>query len=48
VSQLAGFLVLNAANRHFGGVSGDVVGASNEVGRLVALLFFGGFGWMLL
>jgi adenosylcobinamide-GDP ribazoletransferase len=48
VSQLAGLLVLNTANRHFGGVSGDVVGASNEIGRLAALLFIGGLGWMLL
>ncbi len=48
VSQLAGLLVLNTANRHFGGVSGDVVGASNEIGRLAALLFIGGMGWMLL
>ncbi len=45
VSQLAGLLVLNTANRHFGGVSGDVVGASNEVGRL-ASLFFIGAAWM--
>jgi adenosylcobinamide-GDP ribazoletransferase len=48
VSQLAGLLVLNTANRHFGGVSGDVVGASNEIGRLAALLYIGGMGWMLL
>jgi adenosylcobinamide-GDP ribazoletransferase len=48
VSQLAGLLVLNTANRHFGGVSGDVVGASNEIGRLAALLYIGGSGWMLL
>jgi adenosylcobinamide-GDP ribazoletransferase len=46
ISQLAGLLVLNTANRHFGGVSGDIVGASNEVGRLAALLFFGGLIWM--
>lgn len=45
-SQAAGFLVLNTANRHFGGVSGDVVGASNEIGRLAALLFLGGLAWM--
>lgn len=46
ISQLAGLLVLNTANRHFGGVSGDVVGASNEIGRLAALLSIGGFVWM--
>jgi adenosylcobinamide-GDP ribazoletransferase len=48
ISQLAGLLVLNTANRHFGGVSGDVVGASNEIARLAALLYIGGMGWMLL
>ena len=48
VSQLAGLLVLNTANRHFGGVSGDIVGASNEVGRLAALMFLGGAAWMYL
>jgi len=48
ISQLAGFLVLNTANRHFGGVSGDVLGASNEIGRLSALLFTGGLLWMQL
>jgi len=48
VSQFAGLLVLNTANRHFGGVSGDVVGASNEVGRLAALMFLGGVAWMRL
>jgi len=48
VAQLAGLLVLNTANRHFGGVSGDVVGAANEIGRLAALLFIGGLSWMQL
>ena len=47
-SQFAGLLVLNTANRHFGGVSGDIVGASNEAGRLAALLFTGGYAWMRL
>lgn len=46
VSQLSGLLVLHTANRHFGGVSGDVVGASNEIGRLAALLYIGGAAWM--
>jgi adenosylcobinamide-GDP ribazoletransferase len=48
ISQLAGLLVLNTANRHFGGVSGDIVGAANEIGRLAALLYLGCAGWMLL
>lgn len=46
VSQSAGLLVLNTANRHFGGVSGDIVGASNEIGRMAALMFIGGYVWM--
>lgn len=48
ISQLAGLLVLNTANSHFGGVSGDVIGAANEIGRLSVLLYIGGLGWMLL
>lgn len=48
VSQLGGLIVLNTANRNFGGASGDVVGASNEIGRIFALLTFGGIAWMLL
>ncbi len=48
ISQFAGLLVLNTANRHFGGVSGDIVGASNEIGRLSALTFIGGSVWMQL
>lgn len=47
VSQLAALLVLHNANRHFGGVSGDVIGAANEIGRLAALLYTGGLAWTL-
>jgi adenosylcobinamide-GDP ribazoletransferase len=46
ISQLAALLVLYTANRHFAGVSGDVVGASNEIGRLAALFFIAGAAWM--
>ncbi|MGI0094799.1 MAG: adenosylcobinamide-GDP ribazoletransferase [Nitrosotalea sp.] len=34
------FLLLVIANRSFGGISGDVFGASNELVRLVSLLIF--------
>src|SRR5579875_1193158 len=34
------FLLLAVSNRSFGGVSGDVFGASNELVRLVSLLIF--------
>jgi cobalamin synthase len=27
-------------------VSGDIVGASNEIGRLATLMFIGGYVWM--
>ncbi|MCE8423377.1 MAG: adenosylcobinamide-GDP ribazoletransferase [Candidatus Methanoperedens sp.] len=46
IAQLAGLLVLNTANRHFGGVSGDIVGATNEIGRVAALLAITGAQWM--
>jgi len=45
-SQLFMGLLLYTANRNFGGVNGDVVGASNEIGRMVALFFMGGMVWM--
>ncbi|QLC49857.1 adenosylcobinamide-GDP ribazoletransferase [Methanolobus zinderi] len=35
---LATFVLLNISNRHFGGVNGDVIGSSNEVGRVIALI----------
>ncbi|TGC09132.1 adenosylcobinamide-GDP ribazoletransferase [Methanolobus halotolerans] len=34
----ATFILLNVSNRHFGGVNGDVIGSSNEIGRIIALI----------
>lgn len=36
---IAGFLISRIAKRNFGVANGDVLGMSNEVGRLMALLF---------
>ena len=36
---VAGFLISRIAKRNFGVANGDVLGMSNEVGRLMALLF---------
>lgn len=52
---ISAFVVLNISNRHFGGMNGDVIGTSNEVGRTIALLTIvlvlsyhnGGIPWML-
>jgi adenosylcobinamide-GDP ribazoletransferase len=39
VASIASAIVLiNISNRHFGGVNGDIIGASNEVGRTIALV----------
>jgi adenosylcobinamide-GDP ribazoletransferase len=39
VASIASAMVLiNISNRHFGGVNGDIIGASNEVGRTIALV----------
>ena len=39
VAVVAGFLISRIAKRNFGVANGDVLGMSNEVGRLMALLF---------
>ncbi|MDG6243248.1 MAG: adenosylcobinamide-GDP ribazoletransferase [Methanolobus sp.] len=52
-SIVATLILLNVSNRHFGGVNGDVIGASNEIGRIIALititlvLMYGGIVWTL-
>jgi adenosylcobinamide-GDP ribazoletransferase len=40
VGVLTGAVMTAMARRHFGGVSGDVFGAANEVGRVSALLLW--------
>jgi adenosylcobinamide-GDP ribazoletransferase len=40
VSLALGALMRHAAKRRFGGISGDVLGASNEVSRLASLIVF--------
>jgi len=53
-ATLTSAIVVHRASAHFGGVSGDVLGASNELGRLAALLCMGvgaavgGGAWRLL
>lgn len=52
---ISAFVVLNISKRHFGGMNGDVIGTSNEVGRTIALITIvlvlsyhnGGIPWML-
>jgi adenosylcobinamide-GDP ribazoletransferase len=49
ISALAvGLAFINLGDRHFGGVSGDLMGASNEVARIVALLLMGILLWIRL
>ncbi len=43
LGALAGAMVAIAARKHFGGVSGDALGAANEVGRIAVLL-----AWVLI
>ncbi len=37
-SIASALLLINISNRHFGGVNGDIIGASNEIGRTIALV----------
>jgi adenosylcobinamide-GDP ribazoletransferase len=39
-------LLMGAADRNFGGVNGDVMGAANEIGRIAALAVMGVVLWM--
>ena len=39
VSSLAGIVMANVANRMFGMVNGDILGATNEISRVVTLFF---------
>ena len=45
---LVGLAFISIGDRHFGGVSGDVMGASNETARIVALFLMGVLLWMRL
>ncbi|MDI6888172.1 MAG: adenosylcobinamide-GDP ribazoletransferase [Methanocellales archaeon] len=45
---LSALVIVHIANRNFGGVNGDVLGAINEVGRMVALISIGVMTWTLL
>jgi adenosylcobinamide-GDP ribazoletransferase len=47
VSVAIGFLIADVAERNFGGVNGDVMGAANEIGRIAALLVLGMLVWTL-
>lgn len=41
-----GFFVAGVAERSFGGVNGDALGAANEIGRIAALVVLGVLAWM--
>lgn len=38
---LVDFIILEVCNRSFGGINGDVLGAGNEIGRLLILMVIG-------
>jgi adenosylcobinamide-GDP ribazoletransferase len=37
-AMIGSVLVVSISNRHFGGINGDCIGTSNEIGRLMALI----------
>jgi len=45
---LSALIIVHIANRNFGGLNGDVLGAINEVGRMIALISIGVMTWTLL
>jgi len=45
---LSALIIVHIANRNFRGVNGDVLGAINEVGRMIALISIGVMTWTLL
>ena len=47
VSVALGFFIADLAERNFGGVNGDVMGAANEIGRIAALVVLGILIWKL-
>ena len=46
-SLSSALIVVSISNHNFGGVSGDSLGATNEIGRILALIV-GGLAWTLL
>jgi adenosylcobinamide-GDP ribazoletransferase len=47
VSVALGLFIVDVADRNFGGVNGDVMGAANEIGRIAALVVLGMLVWTL-
>ncbi len=47
VAVVLGLFIVDVADRNFGGVNGDVLGAANEIGRIAALLVLGMLVWTL-
>jgi len=45
-STLGSIFLLYIAEKNFGGVNGDIIGASNEIGRILALIVIGGIACM--